>query len=114
MWIPQSNKRGDRQTAYRIRVFCTDGGALVCDTGWVSSDQCFDIPLDMKPEPLTNYRYTVEALDAENQPAVPAEGSFWGAMRGRRFTAKWITGHNCLKKDLVQPAHTAAFALCPC
>ena len=34
-WIPESDRRGSRQTAYRITCRRAADGAPVCDTGWV-------------------------------------------------------------------------------
>lgn len=100
-WTPVDERRGCRQSAYRVRVQRLDDGVQVCDTGWVDSPDCSPIPLPMRCEPLTPYRYTVEAKDELGHSATPGEGRFWGAKCGQPFAGKWITGAFCDKRDNV-------------
>lgn len=100
-WIPESDRRGSRQTAYRITCRRAADGAPVCDTGWVESEDCLPVPLPVEPQPLTEYRFCVRARDERGCEAQPGEGGFTGAMRGRKFEAKWITGQFCDRRENV-------------
>lgn len=100
-WTPVDARRGSRQSAYRIRVWRRDDGAPVCDTGWVESGECAPVPLPMRCEPLTPYRFRVEAKDEAGRMAEPGEGGFSGGMCGRKFSAKWITAAFCDRRENV-------------
>ena len=100
-WALGSNRRGSRQSACRVRVWREEEAAPMCDTGWIERSNGLPLALPVSPEPLTAYRYTIEALDERGTPATPAGGRFFGTKRGQPFLGKWITAAFCDRRENV-------------
>ncbi|SEF83157.1 alpha-L-rhamnosidase [Nonomuraea solani] len=88
-WRLASDRRGDAQTAYRIRVN-GPGGVLAWDSGWVESEE---VAADYGGAPLTSftaYTWRVEVGPSNNG----AESSFGtGVLHPDEWRAAWI-GHD--------------------
>ncbi len=103
-WQLEGDVRGQAQASYRITVREADTGLTAHDTGWVESNACTNILLDMQLRSLTPYSFTIEAKDNAGKDAETCTSSFSGAMCGEKFKAKWITGENILRKDQIHGA----------
>ncbi|MET7336550.1 family 78 glycoside hydrolase catalytic domain [Nonomuraea sp. NPDC005650] len=86
-WRLASDRRGDAQEAYRIRVHAR--GALVWDSGWVEGQ---DVSADYGGAPLASFtRYTWRV---ETRPGEAAESWFeTGVLHRDEWVAAWI-GHD--------------------
>ena len=98
-WQVESDRRGCRQAAYRIRVWKETQDALVYDTGSVPDSSCLPVTIPAAIEPLTKYLYQVDVRNQWGECASSGIQHFWGAKRGQAFQAKWITGHFCRRRD---------------
>ncbi|MFI6740086.1 family 78 glycoside hydrolase catalytic domain [Nonomuraea sp. NPDC050451] len=88
-WRLASDRRGDAQDAYRIRVHAR--GALVWDSGWVEGQ---DVSADYGGAPLSSFtRYTWQVeTRVETGPGGAAESWFeTGVMHQDEWVAAWIT-----------------------
>jgi alpha-L-rhamnosidase len=96
-WQVRDDRRGARQSAYRIEVSGPvrgdDGGRVVWDSGPVDSAEQAFVPY--AGPPLSSdaaYRWTVQTWDASGQGGPPsAPASFETGLRNDEWEASWIT-----------------------
>ena len=88
-WRLRSDARGDRQTAYRVRVRPSDGPEW--DTGWLDGDAQV-VEYDGPPlRPSTRYAWSVELRDRHGAGSEPARSSFETAfLDPSAWVAHWI------------------------
>ncbi|QWW19453.1 family 78 glycoside hydrolase catalytic domain [Schaalia sp. 19OD2882] len=96
-WQLTSGARGATQSAYRIQV-ADSTGALVWDSGKVSSSQSVDVAYGGPDLAATaSYSWNVSVWDAQGAQSAPASGAFRTGLRSTDGTtnwqnAQWITG----------------------
>ncbi len=100
-WHVESERRGAKQQSYRIRVWREDEQTPAYDSGEVPDSSCLPKTIPMDVQPLTRYRFTVTVRGNGGETADSGEHVFWGAKRNQPFSAKWITGHFCKRRDNV-------------
>lgn len=96
-WKLADTLRGQKQTAYRIRVATSEGalnsGSTVWDSTLVASDETIDIPYaGASLAPSTRYWWQVEVCDKDGLSAVSDPAFFeTGLMDAGWSGAKWIS-----------------------
>ena len=97
-WRLASDRRGARQSAFRVRVAgeaeaLRRGGADLWDSGKVASDRCFDIAYQGPPL-VSRQRcwWSVEVWDEAGAPAAPPAPAFWemGLLEAGDWSAGWL------------------------
>ncbi|WP_307808106.1 glycoside hydrolase family 78 protein [Streptomyces oryzae] len=96
-WTLHSGARGQRQTAYQVRV-ATSGARLRCPDVWDSgkrkSGQSVLVPYDGPAlRPRTRYHWSVRAWDKDGRPSPWSEPTWWETGLGRQSErdAQWVT-----------------------
>jgi len=98
-WIINSNRRGERQTAYQVLVASReellgkDQGDL-WDSGKVESGQSVQVEYAGRPlESRQRCHWKVRIWDKEGRPAAWSRPSLWtmGLLKAEDWRAKWIT-----------------------
>jgi alpha-L-rhamnosidase len=116
-WVPDSEQRGQRQSAYQILVASTEA-KLKADTGdlWdtkrVESDQTLLVPYAGKP--LASYQrcfWKVRVWDKDGKPSDYSEPALWelGVLRPQDWPGQWIsqtTDTNSAPAPLLRRAFT--------
>ncbi|MGC9349195.1 MAG: family 78 glycoside hydrolase catalytic domain [Anaerolineae bacterium] len=107
-WIIESDRRGQRQTAYRILVADTKdalevGEGNLWDSGRVVSNQTTQIPYNGRP--LTSGQlcyWTVQIWDENGEASEPSAPAFWqtGLLSLEDWHAKWIGIHSDPEPEL--------------
>lgn len=97
-WIVSSDRNGDRQTAYRIRVASDPeklrkGVGDLWDTGFVASDETVNV--EYRGQTLGSGQrawWRVDVKDKDGNAAGSSEVSFWetGLLTPSEWSAKWI------------------------
>lgn len=86
------------QTSYALQIAPDDSFAeLLCDIS-VTTDERADIRPVLSLSPRTKYFVRVSSA-LENGSVLTGETSFQTGMLGSVWNARWITGHNCVKRD---------------
>lgn len=101
-WLVTSEKRGDCQTAYRLRVCEKRSGKTVWDTGVVESGETVNIRYEGLPLISSEaYLWTVSSRDGAGVWAEDATASFeTGILDPKEWKATWIRGGNLLRKEI--------------
>lgn len=97
-WVLQSERRGERQSAYQIQVASslerlTSGAADLWDTGKVLSDQSIQVPYRGKALVSRQRCYwRVRVWDANGKESPFSEPAFWemGLLSPQDWKARWI------------------------
>ncbi len=97
-WKLQSEKRGQKQSAYRVIVASTkaileSGRGDVWDSGKVDSDATLEVRYDGKPlQSGTRYHWQVKVWDVNQKESAPGKPSWFetGLLETGAWTAKWI------------------------
>jgi alpha-L-rhamnosidase len=106
-WRFEANRRGMRQTAYRIRVassadMLADSQADLWDSGRVDSDSCTAIRYDGAPL-LSRRRcyWNVCTWDESGAPCAPSETAWWemGLLDPSDWSAKWLAAEDQNMRD---------------
>ncbi len=97
-WVPQSNQRGWRQSAYRVQVASSaqklGNGADLWDSGKVKSAQTLGVRYAGKPlQSGTRCFWRVQVWDSKDQALPVSAPSFWqmGLLRQSDWRAQWIS-----------------------
>ncbi len=114
-WIVNSDKRGDRQTAYELliatsaRNLAENKGDLWA-TGKVSSDQSIQIVYSGKPISSLQFCFwKVRVWDKDGIPSKWSETAFWsmGMLQATNWKAKWIGVEETLAPKPPRSEHLA-------
>jgi alpha-L-rhamnosidase len=108
-WRLRSDRRGDAQTGYRLRVAeraddLDRPDRVLWDTGRVDSPENFHIAYDGPPlRSGTRYHWRVTVWDVDGDPAAPVTSWFeTGLLHGDEWRASWI-GRDPLVEPPVEP-----------
>ncbi|MDL4774423.1 family 78 glycoside hydrolase catalytic domain [Actinomadura xylanilytica] len=91
-WRLRSDRRGERQTAYRISVAAEAGGGQVWDSGTVKSARAYDVRYGGPAlRPATRYTWRVRVADARGHwTGWSAKAAFETALAGDGWRGSWI------------------------
>ncbi|MGH3500642.1 MAG: family 78 glycoside hydrolase catalytic domain [Nocardioidaceae bacterium] len=108
-WKLASDRRGDAQTAYRIRVAAhpddvDEPGRVLWDTGRRTSGETLHVDYDGPPlQSSTRYHWRVSVWDADGHEAGSAHSWFeTGVLHADEWVAAWI-GHDPATDPLADP-----------
>lgn len=98
-WQLRDTLRGQRQTAYRIRVAGSEeslekGNGDIWDSGKIAGEESIGIPFQGKmPESGKRYFWNVQVWDIDGNPSATSETAFFetGLLNLSDWKAKWIS-----------------------
>ena len=101
-WLLDSDRRGEKQTAYQVIVTCPLG--VLWDSGKVASDQ--SIQVEYAGKPLSSRQaceWKVRVWDKDGKPSAWSKPATWtmGLLKPEDWQAKWIGSPSA---ELVAPA----------